>query len=151
VLHVVAGGYLVLDEVRRPFSASTAVADYLNHLQPRLPVLIAQPNLLSYEGPPLSAYLDQRLLYATRFGVVRGSYLEYDQAHARDASEGEIDASIEAFAREEQSDVYVVVSHWHPGLLGTPLYVFPQSTIEGDEGNTAVYRFDRSRVPGHSE
>jgi hypothetical protein len=151
VLHMVAGGYLVVDGLRRPFSASTTVAAYVNHLDPRLPVVVAQPNLLSYMGPTLSGYLDQRILYATRFGVVRGSYLEYDAAHARDASEDEIDQAIESFARETDSDVYVIVSHWHPGTLGPPLYVFPQPTIEGDEGATAIYRFDRSRLPGHSE
>ena len=151
VAHLVAGAYLVQDDLRRPFSASTAVADYVNHLEPKLPVVIAQPNLLSYEGPPLSAYINQRVLYATRFGVVRGSYLEYDQAHARDASEDEINAEIESFAEQEQSDLYIIVSHWRPNSLGQPLYVFPQSTIEGDEGTTAIYRFDRTRVARRSE
>ena len=150
VLHLVAGGYLVADDLRHPFSDSAAVADYLDHLQPKLPVVVAQPTLLSYDGPALSAYFNERILYATRFGVVRGSYLEYDQAHARDASEIEIDDAIAAFSREEQTDVYVVVSHWHPGSLGEPLVVF-QPTIEGDEGVTAVYRFDRSKVFAHSE
>jgi hypothetical protein len=109
--------------------------------------IVAQPSYLSYAGPPLSAYLKERVYYALAGGVVRGSYLWYDELRVRGASENEIVNEIERFARDRATDVYVVVSHWDSTRLGTRIADLPQNTIEGDERTTTVY-LSSGRIDG---
>lgn len=138
-----AGVYFVSADVARPFSDSRLIAHYLSAQPHTMPIISAQPTLLNYEGPELAAYLRRHIYYATAAGVVPGSYMWYDRAHARDASEDEIVGEIDRFANEIGSDVLVVTSHWDPKSLGAPLYAPSEPTIEGDERNSAVYLYSR--------
>jgi hypothetical protein len=146
VIQLAAGAYFVGLDVMRPFSASQSLAQFFVTEPRQLPIVVAQPSLLNYEGPALSAYLRRHVYYATAAGVERGSYMKYDSAHARKASEDEIAREIDAFATGIGSDVYVVVSRWDVTRLGTRVFGLGQRTIEGDESLTAVYLFERGRA-----
>jgi hypothetical protein len=141
--HVAAGLFFVGLDFERPFSASKDLAQFFQHEPDRIPIVVAQPDFLSYAGPPLSAYLGHRIYYAVSGGVVRGSYLWYDDARARGAGEDEIVTEISQFARNLATDVFVVTSHWNSRRLGDRIAEFPPATIEGDERQTAVYRFKK--------
>jgi hypothetical protein len=141
-VHVVAGAYFVGADLVRPFSESKAIADFLSQ-QGDLPVVVAQPDLLSYQGPELSAYLRHRIYYASGGGLSKGSYLQYDEAHLRGASATEIANEIELLSRDAGSDVLVVTSHWDSEILGAPIFAPHGPTIEGDERNTVVHRYIR--------
>jgi len=140
---VVAGLFFVALDFERPFSASMALAQFFKGEPELIPIVVAQPDFLSYAGPPLSGYLGHRIYYAVSGGVVRGSYLWYDEARARGASEDEIVTEITQFARGLGTDVFVVASHWDSRRLGESVAEFPPGTIEGDERGTKVYRFKK--------
>jgi hypothetical protein len=140
---VVAGLFFASLDFERPFSASMAVATFFKGEPHMVPIVVAQPDFLSYAGPPLSGYLGHRIYYAVSGGVVRGSYLWYDNVRAKGASEDEIVTEISQFSREVSSDVFVVASHWESRRLGDRVAEFPPATIEGDERGTKVYRFKR--------
>jgi hypothetical protein len=139
----VAGLFFAGLDFERPFSASKDLARFFKGESDLIPIVVAQPHFLSYAGPPLSAYLGHRIYYAVSGGVVRGSYLWYDEARARGASEDEIVAEITQFARSLATDVFVVASHWDSRRLGERVAEFPPATIEGDERATKVYRFKK--------
>jgi len=141
---VVAGLFFVGLDFERPFSASKDLAVFFQHEPELIPIVVAQPHFLSYVGPPLSGYLGHRIYYAVSGGVVRGSYLWYDNVRAKGASEDEIVTEISHFSRDLASDVFVVASHWESRRLGDRVAVFPRNTIEGDERGTTVYRFKKS-------
>jgi len=141
--HVVAGLFFVGLDVERPFSASKDLAVFFKHEPELIPIVVAQPHFLSYAGPPLSAYLGHRIYYAVSGGVVRGSYLWYDDARAKGASEDEIVTEISQFSRNLATDVFVVASHWDSRRLGEGVAEFPPATIEGDERGTKVYPFKK--------
>jgi hypothetical protein len=145
VANVVAGIFFVGADIVRPFSESKAVADFLAQQGDRLPVVVAQPGLLSYQGPELSAYLQRRLYYASGGGLDKGSYLQYDQAHLRGASATEIANEIDLLSRSTGSDVLVVTSHWDSPILGEPIFTPRVPTIEGDERETVVHRYIHRR------
>lgn len=144
-VQVAAGIYFVQADVRRPFSDSRLIARFLEQQPGSIPIVAAQPTILNYEGPQLASYLRRHVFYATSGGIVTGSYLRYDRARSRDASESEIVNEIERFADSIESDVFVVTSHWTPTTLGEPLYAPSEATIEGDERNSAVYLYSRPR------
>jgi hypothetical protein len=144
VVQLAAGAYFVGLDFVRPFSASKALAQFFLADERHLPIVVAQPSLLNYEGPGLSSYLRRHIYYATAAGIERSSYLEYDAAHARTASEDEIVQEVDAFANGLGSDVYVVVSRWDVTRFGRKVFGLTQRTIEGDESLTAVYLFERS-------
>jgi len=141
--HVAAGMFFLVLDFERPFSDSKALAQFVQQEPVTVPIVVAQPHFLSYAGPPLSAYLGHRVYYAVSGGVVRGSYLWYDDARARGASEDEIVTEISRFAKDLSTDVLVVASHWESKRLGDRVAEFPRNTIEGDERQTAVYRFKK--------
>jgi hypothetical protein len=141
--HVAAGLFFVWLDVERPFSASKDLAQFFKSEPELVPIVVAQPDFLSYAGPPLSGYLGHRIYYAVSGGVVRGSYLWYDEARARGASEDEIVTEITQFARNLSTDVFVVASHWRSRRLGERIAAFPPATIEGDERGTEVYLFKK--------
>lgn len=145
VIHLAAGAYFVALDINRPFSASKDVADFLSTRPRDIPIVVAQPQYFSYMGPPLSAYLQQRVYYAISHGVVRGSYLWYDDARVRGADEDEIAGEIGRFAADLATDVYVVSSHWDSARLGQRIAEFSQDTIEGDERATVVHLFKNRR------
>jgi hypothetical protein len=140
---VAAGLFFVALDFERPFSASMAVARFFEGEPHMIPIVVAQPDFLSYAGPPLSGYLGHRIYYAVSGGVVRGSYLWYDNVRAKGASEDEIVTEISQFSRDVASDVFVVASHWESRRLGDRVAEFPPATIEGDERGTKVYRFKK--------
>jgi hypothetical protein len=142
-VHVVAGVYFAAIDASKPFSWSKDVARFLAAQPHDVPVVVAQPDFLSFLGPPISGYLQQRIYYAMPGGVVRGSYLWYDEMHARGAGEALIVDEITRFARDRSSDVFVVVSHWDSPLLGARVAEFLGDTIEGDERHAIVYRFKK--------
>ena len=124
-------------------SRSTSSAHFFKGEPELIPIVVAQPDFLSYAGPPLSGYLGHRIYYAVSGGVVRGSYLWYDNVRARGASEDEIVTEISQFSKGLSTDVFVVASHWQSRRLGDRVAAFPTNTIEGDERATTVYRFKR--------
>ena len=140
---VAAGLFFAALDFERPFSASMAVAQFFKGEPQVIPIVVAQPDFLSYAGPPLSGYLGHRIYYAVSGGVVRGSYLWYDNVRAKGASEDEIVTEISQFSRDVASDVFVVASHWESRRLGDRVAEFPPATIEGDERGTKVYRFKK--------
>lgn len=147
-VQAIAGLFFVQADVRLPFSDSKLLVQFLQQ-QPRDAVIVAaQPTLLNYEGPELASYLRGHVFYATAGGVVRGSYMWYDRARNRDASEAEIVNEIEQFADSIDSDVFVVTSHWNPATLGAPLFAPSAATIEGDERNSAIYLCRRQHKRG---
>lgn len=145
VVNTLAGAYFVSADVLRPFSESKAVAEFLAGQGDRLPVVVAQPGLLSYQGPELSAYLRHRVYYASGGGLAKGSYLQYDTARLRGASADEIEREVDLLSRNAGSDVLVVTSHWDSAMLGEPIFAPRIATIEGDERNTVVHRYVRRR------
>jgi len=143
IAQAVAGVYFVSLDYARPFSASRDLARFFANSPVEIPIVVAQPNFLSYAGPPLSGYLQRKVYYAMPGGVVRGSYLWYDEVHGRGAPDATIVSEIAQFAKDLATDVYVVVSHWDAPALGPRLTDLPQNLIEGDERTTAVYLFKR--------
>jgi hypothetical protein len=142
-MHAAAGVYFVTLDYLRPFSASKDLARFFADQPAQVPIVVAQPAFLSYAGPPLSGYLQRKVYYAMPGGVVRGSYLWYDEVHGRGAPDSAIVNEIARFAKDLGTDVYVVVNHWDAPALGTRVTDLPQNLIEGDERTTAVYLFKR--------
>jgi hypothetical protein len=140
---VVAGVYFAALDYARPFSASKDLAEFFADKPPQIPIIVAQPDYLSYAGPPLSGYLEKRVYYAIHGGIVRGSYLWYDQRRVRGASEDEIVSEISRFAADRATDVYVVTSHWESARVGARVLDLPRDLIEGDERATAVHLFKK--------
>ncbi len=138
---VVAGAFFVVADVARPFSYSKDLAAYVKTLPHGVPVVVVQKELLSYVGPPLSAYLRRPVFYALSGGIVKGSYLLYDRAH-RGATDEQILGDLNEFAARYGTDVYVVTNHWDAAVLGPPLVTFSDHLVH-DEWSCSVYLLKR--------
>ena len=89
------------------------------------PVVVAQPKFLNFAGPVLSGYLHRRVTYVLGHRVVRGSFMFPDVEHREGATDDEIMAQLHQFAKDRQTDVYVVTNNWEPPALGTPAIALP--------------------------
>jgi len=147
VVQVLAGAYFVYADAIRPFSFAKQVAAYVRALPPRVAVVVAQPEFLSYVGPPLSAYLQKPVYYAFSKGVVKGSYLVYDHVHRRGATDEQIVHDIAEVSDRFGTDVYVVANHWTPVIFGPPVVTFSDHLVP-DEQNCAIYLFRSRRHRG---
>ena len=88
---VAASLFFVALDFERPFSASKALAQFFKGEPELIPIVVAQPDFLSYAGPPLSGYLGhQHLLRRVRRRRARGAISGATNARARGASEDEI-------------------------------------------------------------
>jgi hypothetical protein len=146
-IQVGVGAYFAVEDIERPFSYSKEVAQYIQQLPPHSAVVVAQPEFLSYIGPPLSAYLGRRVYYAYSRGVTEGSYLVYDRVHRTGASEHQILGDVETLSDDFGIDVYVVANHWQPVVFGAPLVTFADHLVP-DERDCSVYLFHTSLDQG---
>jgi hypothetical protein len=140
VIHVLAAAYFVAADARRPFSSSLEVARFVGRLPAHAVAVVAQPQFLSYIGPPLSAYARRPVYYADSRGVERGSYLVYDRVHKAGTGEEQILRDVAELSDRFGVDVYVVANHWTPTVFGAPVATFSDHLVP-DEQVSAIYRF----------
>jgi hypothetical protein len=133
-----AGAYFVVEDLRKPFSVSKELAEYVRGLPPSAEVVVAHPAFLNYAGPVLSGYLEHPVPYVLSRRVVRGSYMLPDAEHRSGASAEQIVTQAARLASNAGRDVYVVTNNWQPAELGHPLAHFDRH-LEGDERSVDVY------------
>jgi hypothetical protein len=138
LVQAAAGAYFVVEDFRKPFSVSKALAEYVRGLPPATEVVVAHPTFLNYAGPVLSGYLERPVPYILSGRVVNGSYMLPDAEHRSGASAEQIVAQATRLANDGGRDVYVVTNNWQPAELGHPLAHFDHH-LEGDERSVDVY------------
>lgn len=142
-MQVFAGVYFLGADARHPFSYSKQVAAFVRGL-PRNTSFVAQPEFLSFIGPPVSAYLRRPVYYAYSRGVVKGSYLLYDPVHRAGASEHDIYDDVAELSNQFGTDVYGIANHWTPTVFGHPIAAFTDHLV-ADERNCDIYLFKARR------
>jgi hypothetical protein len=133
-----AGAYFVVEDIRKPFSVSKELADFVRGLPPSSEVVVAHPAFLNYAGPVLSGYLQHPVPYILSHRIVRSSYMQPDAEHRAGASAQQIVAQARRLASDCLRDVYMVTNNWEPAELGVPLAHFDRH-LEGDERSVDVY------------
>lgn len=137
-----AGAFFIVQDLRKPFSWSRELTDYIRALPRTRPVVVAQPTILNYAGPVLSAYLGKPVTYVLGHRVVRGSFMVPDWEHSEMTFEDEITAQLRRLTAEYGTDVYVVTNFWTPSGMGPPIAHFDRH-LENDERWVEVYLFKR--------
>jgi hypothetical protein len=132
-----AGLVLSRLDFERPFSESKALAQFFKGGAGADSRLSSPSRTSELRRTTAVAYLGHRIYYAVSGGVVRGSYLWYDETRATGASEDEIVTENQPVCAGLSRPTYLVVaSHWDSERLGERVRRVPAATIEGDERGT---------------
>jgi hypothetical protein len=77
--HVLAAGWLLAADWRRPFDGGKAIAEAIRTApEAAAPVYLLDDMFFAYFGPPVSAYLGRDLIHVTAEKTFPGSFLSWD-------------------------------------------------------------------------